>query len=120
MLDTKSGLILKIILNECKDGGYKLLEKNDLLSCLPSKYRVEEEELDKIIYGFEKDELISIRYDDEKVYCICTLPKATKILETQKNNNVVYKFNFFLFFVLTFIACLCSSFISGIILNLIF
>ena len=120
MLDFKSNLILKIIINECKDGGYKLLEKSDLISCLPSKYKIDEGELDKIIYGFEKDELISLRYDDEKIYCVCTLPKATKIVETQKNNTIVYKFNYLLFFILSFFACFVSSFLSGIILNLIF
>ena len=61
MLDFKSNLILKIIINECKDGGYKLLEKSDIISLLPSKYKIEESELDKIINSLEKNDLISLR-----------------------------------------------------------
>lgn len=123
MLDFKSNLILKIIINECKDGGYKLLEKSDIISLLPSKYKIEESELDKIINSLEKNDLISLRYDDDKVYCVCIMPNALKIIdnkntETEKNCSSI-KINYFCIAIIVFFTSLFSSIVASLILSLI-
>lgn len=84
MLDLKSNLILKILKKECKNGGYKIIDKSDVISSLPGKYRCEFEELDHITSYLERQDYISIKYDDENVYCLCILPRANEENETKK------------------------------------
>lgn len=93
MLDTKSNLVLKVLQKECKNGGYKIIDKNDVISALPSKYRCDIDELDHITSYLERQDLISIKYDDDSVYCLCVLPFANEIFETEtkkKRNNFLF------------------------------
>ena len=68
MLDIKSNLVLKILQKECKNGGYNVVDKSDVISALPSKYRVDEEGLDHIITFLERNECVHVKYDDDNVY----------------------------------------------------
>lgn len=124
MLNFKSNLILKIIINECKDGGYKLLEKSDIISLLPQKYKVEEAELDSIINNLEKNDLISLRYDDDKVYCVCVLPNALKLVENKntetENKCPSIKINYIYIILIVFIISLLSNLIAEFIASLLF
>ena len=111
MLDIKSKLVLKILTKECPDGSYKIVESKDIISALPNRYKVDECGLEHILIYLERQEFISIKYDDEGVYCLCVLPYGNEVLETeqnQKRENI--KFPHFWFFILT-IAIL--SFFSG-------
>lgn len=115
MLDVSSSLILKYLISECKDGTFKIIEKSDIISALPSKYTVSQQQLDKIIYKLEQQDYISLRYDDDKVFCVCTLIKANQIFENKKNektfNKISSLFYYFIIFFITFIASFLSSFI---------
>lgn len=48
MLDIKSKLVLKILLKECPDGAYRIVESKDIISALPNKYRIDQNGLDNI------------------------------------------------------------------------
>ena len=78
MQEIKYLLVLEVLIKECQDGGYRILEKSDLLSLLSNKCKMSENELDKIVSSLEKDELISLKYEDEKVYCVCLLAKRQR------------------------------------------
>ena len=110
MLDTKTNLILKILQKECKNGGYKVVDKADIISALPSKYRIDEEELDHIITFLERSECIHVKYDDDNVYCLCILPLGNQITEREEKNKKDKKsfFNFYLIFFVFFSAILGS------------
>ena len=60
-----------------------------------------------------------LKYEDEKVYCVCVLSKGSKLLEEQKNKEKPAKasphFNYFIIFLLSFIA----SFIACMLTKLI-
>lgn len=119
MQESKYLLVLEVLIKECQDGSYRILEKSDLLSLLSNKCKMSENELDKIVSSLEKDELISLKYEDEKVYCVCVLPKGTKLLEEQKNKEkpvkafprISYFAIFLLSFIASFIACLLTKLI---------
>ena len=115
MLDTKSSLILKILQKECKNNGYKIIEKNDIISALPNKYRCEYDELDNITSYLERQDYISIKYDDEMVYCLCVLPRANELNEMQQKKEK--KHLPFLIFVLifAFIGAFLGSYLSRFI-----
>ena len=116
MLDTKSSLILKIIQKECKNGSYKIIDKNDIIFSLPSKYRCDIDELDHIMSYLERQDLIAIKYDDENVYCVCTLPASYDIFEKQtkkKRNSLGFLplLCFIFAFLGAFLGCLVLRFL---------
>ena len=116
MLDTKSKLVLKIIQKECKNGSYKIIEKNDVISALPLKYRCETDELDHIMNFLERQDYISIKYDDENVYCLCILPLANEVFEESKKKR---KKNSILIPLLTLIFAFLGSFLGTILIRFI-
>ncbi len=87
MLDIKSNLVLKILQKECKGGGYKVVDKSDIISSLPNKYRVDDEGLDQIITFLERCECVHVKYDDDNVYCLCILPQGNQITENEEKNK---------------------------------
>ncbi len=83
MLDIKSKLVLKILLKECPNGAYNIVDAKDIISALPSRYKVDSDGLDNIMIYLERQEYISIKYDDEGVYCLCILPFGNEVLEDE-------------------------------------
>lgn len=76
MLDKRTEKMLSIINTQCEEGSYKILEIDELLSLLPSKYHLDREGLKDIINYLCEREYIKSKYFDEKVYCISPLPKG--------------------------------------------
>lgn len=113
MLDIKTKLVLKILIKECPSGRYKIVDGKDVISALPQRYKVDPEKLDEIFSYLERQEMISIKYDDEGLYCLCVLPigyeEGSTTLTKQKREDKSPPFWFFL------IANCLSSMISGIL-----
>jgi hypothetical protein len=112
MLDIKSKLVLKILQKECPGGAYKLVEARDIISALPNKYKVDYDGLENILVYLERQEFISIKYDDEGVFCLCVLPFGNEVLENEQSKkrekNSLLSFKNIVFF--TLISFLCSTF----------
>ena len=87
MLDIKSKLVLKILAKECPNGSFKIVESKDIISAMPNKYRVDNDGLDNILIYLERQEYISIKYDDDGIYCLCVLPFGDEILESTSQKN---------------------------------
>ena len=81
MLDIKSKIVLKILQKECPNGAYNLVEAKDIISAMPTKYRVDNDGLNHILIYLERQEYISIKYDEEDVFCLCVLPFGNEVLE---------------------------------------
>jgi len=109
MLDTKSNLVLKILQRECKSGGYKIINKSDVISALPTRYRCNIEELDQITNFLERQDYITIKYDDENVYCLCVLPFFTEPEKKQESPKI---WPFLLIFLLCFLGSFLGSFLT--------
>lgn len=110
MLDTKSSLILKIIQKECKNGGYKIIDKNDIILSLPTKFRCDIDELDHIMTYLERQDLVAIKYDDENVYCVCTLPASYDVFDKQTKKKRI-SFIPLLCFVFAFLGAFLGCFL---------
>ncbi len=87
MLDIKSKLVLKILSKECPNGSFKIVESKDIISAMPNKYRVDTDGLDNILIYLERQEYISIKYDDDGIYCLCVLPFGNEVLETENSQK---------------------------------
>ena len=84
MIDTKTKLVLKILTQECKDGSYKIVEISDIIMALPKRYRMDSDAIRHILTHLERQDMISIKYDDEDVYCLAVLPFGFESIETEK------------------------------------
>ncbi len=118
MLDLKSKLVLKILQKECRTSGYKVIDKADIISALPSKFRMDEDGLDHIITFLERSECIHVKYDDEKVYCLCILPLGNQLTEKDTAEKKERRFSPLLVF-LIFFAALIGGFVGGIVAKFI-
>lgn len=110
MIDIKSKLVLKILIKECSNGSYKIIEASDIINSLPPRYRVDSEGLDNILNFLERQDYISIKYDDDGVYCLCVLPGGFEASETDNKKEKPRKKQGFP--ILIFL-CLLFSFIGG-------
>ncbi len=88
MIDIKTKLVLKILAKECNDGNYKVVEISDIILSLPKRYRMDSEAVKHILTHLERQDLISIKYDDEDVYCLAVLPYGYEILESEKPSQI--------------------------------
>ena len=90
MIDIKSHIVLKILCKECPNGAYKIIDASDIISAMPSKYKVDFESLQHILIYLERQDCITIKYDDENVYCISVLPygfQYVKVMVTKSSKQ---------------------------------
>lgn len=116
MLDIKSKLVLKILQKECPGGSYNIVEAKDIISSMPGKFRVDSDGLDNILIYLERQEYISIKYDDDGVYCLCVLPFGNEVLESEINQKKERNLPPFWFLILIIFS---SCFLSNLILFLL-
>ena len=118
MLDIKSKLVLKILQKECPGGAYKIVDAKDIVSAMPIKFRVDNDGLDNILIYLERQEYISIKYDDDGVYCLCVLPFGNEVLENEMTiKKEKSHLPIFIFALLTFLGSLLSNLIFFLIQN---
>lgn len=121
MLDIKSRIVLKILCKECPNGAYKIVDASDIISAMPSKYKVDSESLQHILIYLERQDCITIKYDDENVYCISVLPYGFEINETATTKEAPQKKGLALpiYFLLIFVLSFCASLAANLIARLI-
>ena len=119
MIDLKSQAVLKILIKECKSGGYKLIEQDDVISAMPERYKVDRDGLKNILTYLEHSDCISIKYDDDGVFCLCVLPYGYKLAENkseQKKKGPAFPLKLY---VLIFIISFVASFLGAALAKLI-
>lgn len=88
MLDKRTSLLLAKINELCAEGGFKIVEEEELLSCFPEKYGVTEEELSSMVKFLSDHRYIDVRYAEADVYCLCPLPEGRMYFENVHEANV--------------------------------
>ena len=122
MLDIKSKLVLKILVKECPYGSYNIIESKDILSAMPNKYKIDMEGLENILIFLERQEYISIKYDDDGVFCLCVLPFGYEILENDSNKKREDKKSppLWLFIILSLLFAFIGAILGSLISTLLF
>ncbi len=88
MIDTKSRLVLSILAKEAGDGSYKIVEIADIIMALPKRFRMDSEAVKHILTYLERQDIISIKYDEDDVFCLSILPYGFEILENEKPKKI--------------------------------
>lgn len=91
MIDTKSKLVLKILAKECQNGSYKIVEISDIIMSLPKHFRMDSEAVKHILSYLERQDIISIKYDDDDTYCLAIMPYGFEVLENEKPRLIKQK-----------------------------
>ena len=115
MLNSASKQLLCIIISECENG-YKVIEKDFLISSLPKNLFIDEFLLKKHIGYLIEREFISVKYEDEKELCICPLPKGKQFLEENLEVEIESHSSKISYFKFSFLG----SFIGSVVASLIF
>ncbi len=123
MLDNKSRLVLKILAKESSGGSYKIFESADIITALPKHYRTDSEGIRHILTHLERQDMISIKYDDDDIYCLAVLPYGFEVLENekpkqQKKESKVSKLTIILSFTFAFFGTIIGVIITYFILKL--
>lgn len=119
MLDTKSKLVLNILSKECGNGNYHIVEVSDIIMSLPRHFRMDSEAVKHILTHLERQDIISIKYDDDDTYCIAVLPYGFELLENEKPKYLKApqekKKTKILYFILYFLMAFFGSFLGSLI-----
>ena len=120
MLDTKYIEILKIIKKEAPNGNFALLESEDILSALPKKLHIDKSALKKAIVHLEHLDYITIKYDDDGIYCIAIMPLGEDAINNTNKNDREIPFKKNLYAVFCFLSAFLGAVLGCIIMWLIF
>lgn len=116
MLDIKSKLVLKIIIKECPNGQYSIIENSDIISALPNKYKLDSEGLQNTMNYLEHLDCVSIKYEEDGVYCVCVLPFGYELIENDNQRNEKGKSpNNYWLFIIVFALTILGSILGNII-----
>lgn len=120
MLDIKSKLVLKLLSNLCPNGEYEIIESKEIISQLPSKYKVDESGLCHIIDYLEHLDCISIKYEENGLYCLSVLPFGYELIENEHTKGVKESNKpFWLVFLLVPLLAFIGGLLGGIIASFI-
>lgn len=81
MPDVRSGMLLHKLNELCKDGGFRIVEEDELLSCFLGKYGADSEDVRTMLEFLRAGGFIDVQYADEGVYCVRPLPEGRRYAE---------------------------------------
>lgn len=74
MLDKRTGKLLNAINGFCREGSFRIVDEEELLSCFDAKDGVDAESV-RTMLGYLRDRsYIDVQYAEEGVYCVRPLP----------------------------------------------
>ncbi len=85
MLDERASALLERINTLCGEGGFKIADEGELLSCLSAG--ATKEDVKSALSRLEERRYIEIRYAEEGVYCLRPLPEGKLYFQTLKEQR---------------------------------
>lgn len=122
MLDKRSEALLRIINRECNEGSYKVIDVDDIIRLMPSKFKVDLDTINQLMNYLKNCEYVSIKYSDKEVFCVSPLPRGRRMFEVEREEKQLSKkkvVKFFtmsmLYLLLIFGACLGAAYLAKVI-----
>ena len=81
MPDVRSGMLLHKLNELCRDGGFRIVEEDELLSCFSEKYGADSEDVRTMIEFLRAEGYLDVQYAEEGVYCVRPLPEGRRYTE---------------------------------------
>ncbi len=119
MLDKQTLSFLKTISKICVDGGYKVIELEDLLAALPNRYGFNQESIGTCIDYLHERDFIDVKYKEGEIYCLCVLPKARLYFENEVEQYKVAR-NYRKLFIASMICSGLSAFVGAVLAIFLF
>lgn len=121
MLDKKTDAVLELLAKKA-ESGYKVLDKNQLVSELPAKLKIDLQGLLGIISFLKENEYIDVKYQDKDEICLCITVKAESYVEGEKDITQKAKITtgqvsvlFLGMFLASFLGALIATFIGKLL-----
>ena len=118
MLDKRSARLMFALTRICTDCSYKIIDINDLRKAMLPRYRVDATALEPMIRLLSDNEMIDVKYSDEKVYCLTVLPKG-RVYEEQvkvsKRGKKAGRYGWVFLAIVCFVAAFAGAFLAGLI-----
>lgn len=121
MIDNLEKIILEYIVSECQD--YKVVEIEDFEEYINQKIGKRKININNILKKLNDKNLIIIRYNDNKKYCLCATQIAHQIIENEKQEKHKYKkikIEIIVLVIFIFLFAFFGSFLGTLIYNVIF
>lgn len=84
MLDANTSALLEKINTICGEGGFRVVEEEDLLSALPAPSA---EGLRRALRDLREQNYIDLKYAEDGVYCLCPLPEGRRYADTVRERR---------------------------------
>lgn len=123
MLDFRTKTILTYLVEECKEGSYRVIDAKELIATLPKKIKPDGVMVAHSMEYLEKGNYISIKYKDSEKYCVTPLPFARQLLENESNQKQkTRKFITMgsMLYILVFVFAFLGSFMAILFYGMIF
>lgn len=123
MLDLRSKFILKFLVAECNEGSYRVIECDDLINCIPKKFKPDKHVISQCMQYLEKGNYINIKYKDNNMFCVSPLPFARQILENESNEKQKAKKYVkmgSILYILVFVFAFLGSFLAIMVYGMLF
>lgn len=119
MLDERTSLLLEKINDLCGEGGFHIAEESELLSAFPTAYRVEKDELMRILRHLERAGYLEIKYAEEGVYCLCPSPEGRGYFETMREKRIENGRRRREIFLISLLGAFCGGLFAALLVSLI-
>ncbi len=91
MLDRQTSELLKVLNSFCKDGSYKVLDKNEIIEKMSTRYNIDKDSLSQMLSHLAERNYLNIKYADNEVYCLAVLPKGRLFDEKVREMSIERK-----------------------------
>lgn len=76
MLDKRTTVLLDKINDLCREGSYKIVDEEELVSCFPARFQTDADGLRHMLDYLSDHRYVDIKYAEDGVYCLCPLPEG--------------------------------------------
>ena len=122
MLDKQTYKLLGVLSNICTDDSYKIIETSDLLNQVSPTFNGDVQFLAQVLKYLSNNEMIDIKYNDDKVYCIAVLPKGRAYSEPlpgkQKSKIINHARRGWFIMIGSFTSAFLGALLAGLIVGL--
>ena len=115
MLDKRTAAVLETINALSAEGTYIIVELSDIVEALPRRLSMDEGGIREALSYLKDRGYISIKYADEREYCLCPLPRGRQYVETQQNEKNENRTRFTSYLRATFFGAMLGALIGGAI-----